>query len=291
MSKTKKKNHIFLPINKERKTKKVNTRKTLLDKVTIGKEIGKGKYGTVYLATDDKGNKYAYKIEKLLPESVPNTLKSSHWREIDFAKHMEKYPNQFLKLYDSRIEYNCKHIHVYKERAVIGDLEKQFQKSPYCSIKLWSLIDGTMDSILKQRIIKRQLLYDIYIQLININYLIWKEGYKHGDLHFENVGYVLTNKKTINILGYKIPTHGYIFKAIDYGSVLHPKYLIWQPYNELTNDLIRTLAIFSINLYKGFKYNTIQINGKEWNWYNKWNIERIKITPDELAALEKYLPA
>jgi hypothetical protein len=81
-----------------------------------------------------------------------------------------------------------------------------------------------------------------------------------------------------------------MFKAIDFGSVLHPKYPIWQPYNELTNDLVRTLSIFSINLYKGFKYTTIQLNGKPWNWYNEWNINRIAITKDELVDLEKYLP-
>jgi hypothetical protein len=288
---TKKRPSLFLQKYNEVKTKKQGyVKKTLLDNVTIGKEIGKGKYGTVYLATDTKGNNYAYKIEKLLPEAVPNSLISSHWRELDFAKSMSKYPDQFIKLYDSRIEYNCKHVHVYKERSVIGELEKRFEKSPYCSIKLWSLIDGTMDIILKKRIIERQLLYDIYIQLVNINYLIWKEGYKHSDLHFENVGYVLTNKQMINILGHKIPTHGYMFKAIDFGSVLHPKYPIWQPYNELTNDLVRTLSIFSINLYKGFKYTTIQLNGKPWNWYNEWNINRIAITKDELVDLEKYLP-
>lgn len=289
MFKTKKKNHLFLPKNNGRITKKVNVFNSLLDKVTIGKEIGKGKYGTVYLATDDKGNKYAYKIEKLLPNDVPNTSNSAYWREIEFAKHMEKYPDQFMKLYDARIISNCKHVHVYKETAIVGELEKEFQKSSYCGIKLWSLVDDTMYSILKNKVDSDQL-YDMYIQLVYINFLLWKEGYMHGDLHVKNVGYVKTHKKNITILGHKIPTHGYIFNAIDFGNVLHPSYPTWMPYNEFTSDLIRTLTTFSANIYKGYKYNVISLNGKAWNWYNKMIFEDIKLTKDELDNLEKYMP-
>jgi hypothetical protein len=146
-----------------------------------------------------------------------------------------------------------------------------------------------MYSILKNKVDSDQL-YDMYIQLVYINFLVWKEGYMHGDLHVKNVGYVATNKKTINIFGHKIPTHGYIFNAIDFGNVLHPSYPTWMPYNEFTSDLIRTLTTFSVNIYKGYKYNVISINGKKWNWYSKMVFEDIKLTKDELDNLEKYMP-
>jgi len=81
-----------------------------LDEITIGKYIAKGMMGTVYLATDKEGNKYAYKIGKILPREVKKSLKSEYWRENDFAENLaNKYPDQFMYLYDSKIENNCKH--------------------------------------------------------------------------------------------------------------------------------------------------------------------------------------
>ena len=38
-----------------------------LDEITIGKYIAKGMMGTIYIGSDKEGNKYAYKIGKILP--------------------------------------------------------------------------------------------------------------------------------------------------------------------------------------------------------------------------------
>ena len=44
----------------------------LLDKITIGKYTAKVMMGTIYIATAKEGNKYAYKIGKIMPKEVKN---------------------------------------------------------------------------------------------------------------------------------------------------------------------------------------------------------------------------
>lgn len=308
MNNTKKRKTIFLKQNKKTKKKGVTkvkgkvTSHYLLDKVTIGKEIGKGMQGTVYIAIDNKGNKYAYKIEKMLPASVQKSLISPHWREIDFALNIaNKYPNQFIVLYDYKINLNCKHKQLYSNNVKSwiqkANHIKQLIKSPYCSIKLWSMIDGTLHKLLNNNIFhsaKHNIAYDIFIQIVYIVYLMCNSGYKHGDFHDSNIGYVNTNKKYINILGNLIPTHGYIFKAIDFGSILHTKYPTWQKMNELSNDLFSVITTFCCpgNIYNITKQtpNIIKINGKIWNWREHWVNDDCTLTKTDIHNLSKYLP-
>ena len=51
----------------------------LIDQVILGKQLGKGMMGTVFLAHDKKGNKYAYKIERILPKSVQKSFKNIYF--------------------------------------------------------------------------------------------------------------------------------------------------------------------------------------------------------------------
>ena len=62
-----------------------------------------------------------------------------------------------------------------------------------------------------------------------------KNGYTHNDLHFYNIGIKKTNKTYIYIFNYKVPTYGNIVKIIDYGSILHKKYIFIK--NPLYGDI------------------------------------------------------
>jgi serine/threonine protein kinase len=261
-----------------------------LDKITIGKYIAKGMMGTIYIATDEKGNKYAYKIGKILPKEVKKSLESEYWRENDFAENLSnKYPDQFMHLYDSKIENNCTHTQNFSGfDFTMNDLPKsqqnyykKLEKSPYCSIKLWSLIDGDLKNLLSKNKLSEKEFYDIYIQIVYIVYLMNKNGYYHNDFHPGNIGYVKTNKKTIDILGHKIPTHGYLIKAIDFGLVLHKKYPMsksWREKYENDNDLFTVVNLLSINL-----------QNKKLNWDKWWNSDK-KISKEEKEILKDYMP-
>jgi len=268
----------------------------LIDEVTLGKQLGKGMMGTVFLAHDKKGNKYAYKIERILPEAVKKTFKSSYWRENDFAQTLaNKHPEHFMVLYDSKIDSDCKHHQDFSGfNFKMEDLSKSLQnyytklkKSPYCSVKLWSIIDDTVEKLfIPKLMISKKVLCNLFIQIIYIVFLINNSGYVHNDFHIGNIGYVKTDKKTVNILGNNIQTHGYLIKAIDYGLVLHDKYTLSK--GERINydnayDLLTVVNMFSIEI------KNEKIAGKEWDWGNEWS-KPIKISKKEKEELEKYLP-
>ena len=66
-----------------------------------------------------------------------------------------------------------------------------------------------------------------------------KNQYVHADLHTRNIAYTKTDKKYIKLENTKVRTHGYIYSAIDYGKVIHPKFkgLTEWDLNKLNNEL------------------------------------------------------
>lgn len=269
----------------------------LLHKIKLGKQLGKGQHGTVFLAMDTSGNKYAYKTEKILPKDVKQSLKSPYWREIDFALTVaNKHPGQFMNLYDWKIDDNCIHIkYDFNDKFYkLEDLPKSQQKyikninaSPYCSIKLWSLIDGTLYDLVEPKLkFTKRVFYDILIQIIYIIYIMHDAGYQHNDFHPSNIGYIKTNQSSINIFGHDIPTHGYLFKAIDFGLVLHKKYSMTKQEQILYNTEPDLLNVFKLLLVENKQFT---IAGQNWNWITYWHIKE-HIPPDLLPKLSKYMP-
>lgn len=200
---------------------------SIIDECKIIKKLGSGMFGTTYLVTY-KNKKYALKIEHILETDVKKNMSSPTWREINFANTMgKKYPNHFLTLFDYDIIDTCEHTQKYS--MDIKNVPKQFQtiiknlaKSSYCSRKLYSLIDITLQQILNK--LTKDQIYSILIQVTNAVYLMHKAGYTHCDLHPGNIGLIKTSNPYIKIFGNNIPTHGYICQIIDYGDVLHKKF-------------------------------------------------------------------
>ena len=279
--------------------------------------LGKGAFGMVYLATDEKYNKYAIKIEKILEKDLEQSYKSIVWREIDFAQTMhKKYPNHFLKLYDWDIEKNCEHMHEYeKEEHSFDESEnnyeendyeenkKKLKESKYCFKRLYSFIDETLEHYLsKKETINKDTFYDLFVQIIYVIYLMKNEGYIHNDFHFANIGIIKTNKKYIDIFGKTIPTHGMLIQAIDYGTVLHKKYKKYlthiekEQVNSEFNDIITTLSGLIIfkefaEKYKNYlkKKNIINVGFNIFTWgfdIDKKDQEFLKIYFDKLDLIE-----
>lgn len=253
----------------------------------IIKELGHGMYGTTYKIKEN-GKYYALKIEHILESDLKETLKSPQWREIYFAKHMNKlYKDQFMKLYSYEIIEKCDH----KQKYTIDmkHIDKYFKnkfdklaKSKYCIQKKYELIDGTIKEIISK--LNEREKYSILAQLAGIVKIMEKHKYLHGDFHSGNMGYIKTNKKYVTILGNKIPTYGYIVKAIDYGSVLHKSFTLTanekNDYKKRLNkefiSVMNTVMIDRTNFFDYADANSIKLI------YNK---DKEKILNSELKSL------
>jgi hypothetical protein len=246
-----------------------------INQLKIIKKLGYGFKGTVYLVKY-KNKQYAYKIEKILKENI-KFIKT----EIDFSlKFANKYNNQFIKLYKYDIIKNCKHIQKIDTSLkllpfnVVNKIQK-LRKSNYCFIRLYSLVDTTLDKI-ENKLSPKQI-YSMLIQLSYINYLLDKNKYLYGDMNLNNIGVVKTTKKNIKILNKDVPTFGYIFKLIDFGTV--NKYKGKKEYFELN----QVINFYLINYKK--LYNKIEEENIKYNYEKIFN--KISKT-DEYKLLENY---
>lgn len=199
----------------------------------IIKQLGHGMFGTVYLVSHNN-TKYAYKIEHIIKKDYNNYKKNkkSHIKnELDFStKFANNYPNQFIQLIDYDFIKECKH----KQKYIIKLTKKTFgkntvsyfkdiAKSPYCSRKIYTLIDTSFDNLKGTDKFTHKEIYSILIQLYYGIYLMHTNGYIHSDFHIGNIGVVNTTEKYITIFNKKIPTYGRIYKMIDYGLILNEK--------------------------------------------------------------------
>ena len=80
--------------------------------ITIGPILGTGMFGTTYLAKYNN-EKYALKIQHILPSDRNKSYKKELWRELDLYEYINTLkPYQqifFTKLYQYEIIDNCTH--------------------------------------------------------------------------------------------------------------------------------------------------------------------------------------
>ena len=273
-------------IIKSTHSKKKTLHKTVIKDVIINgntykiiKELGYGMVGTVYLVSHNNAM-FAYKIEHILPSEYKNYKNSNIRGEIDFSINFaNNYPNQFIKLIDYDFIKDCKHKQKYSNKLTIkniGNYQLKYYatlaKSPYCSRKIYTLIDTSLDNLKDFHKFNHKQLYSMLIQLYYGLYLMQSNGYIHSDLHTGNIGIVNTTDKYITILNKKIPTYGRIYKIIDYGGLL-----IASNYKK-TKQLKQLYKNAELNVIKKFRlftnlllYNKSLI--KIQNFFNKHKIQ------------------
>lgn len=205
-------------------------------------ELGHGMFGTVY-KIKYKDKYFAMKIEHILDSDKEKNIKSSIWRELVFSeKFANKYRDQFMQMYyydfidscDHKQEYsvNLNNFDKYHKNKII-----KLSKSKTCVRKIYELLDGTIKDLIPKLNIKQ--IYSFILQIAIIIKTLEKNKYIHGDFHSGNIGYIKTDKEYIKYGKKKIPTYGYIYKAIDLGSVMHPKYKLSKRYKKWYNDLFK----------------------------------------------------
>ena len=240
-------NYKFLDNDKiiQKVSKLIEKKQKYMKNYKIIKELGTGTHGTVFLVKNKKTKqKYAMKVEQVFKKDLEESLKSPIWREIDFAENLSsKYPQQFMKIYEYKNK-KCNYVHHMTEdkwnyvqyymstgkwngikRKNQEEYYKKLYASPYCSVKITSIVDDVLHYII-YKIDDEKIVLDLFIQVVNIAYLINKEGYYHRDLYPKNIGVIFTKDKYVTILNKQVLTHGYVLSAIDYGVVLHKKYIL-----------------------------------------------------------------
>jgi len=200
----------------------------VIDDYRIIRELGHGMIGTIYLVEKD-GKKYALKIEHILKKDINESLSSRLWREIEFAQQMgTRYPDQFMKIYDHDVIDRCQHKQKYsisldKLPDKPAEEIRQLSKSSFCSRKIYSIVTTSLDRVIDQMTVRQ--IYSTIIQLAYAIYLMHTNGYVHNDLHMGNIGLIRQKKDhLINVMGYNLPTYGYLVQIIDYGLVLNKRY-------------------------------------------------------------------
>jgi serine/threonine protein kinase len=196
----------------------------ILSNYSIIQEFGYGMFATVYKIQTPNKKKYALKIQHIKKSDIKPNPKSSIWEEINFSINFaNKYPTQFVKLYEYDFINGCK----YKQKYSFDisqfppSLQKKFAQlssSSYCVRIVYDLIDGNLYELEGKLTVKQ--IYSMIIQLTYTIQLLHSANYVHGDIHNRNIGWIKTGKTTKIKLGkLNIPTYGYIFKLIDYGMV------------------------------------------------------------------------
>lgn len=215
----------------------------------IGKEISYGMNGTVYNVTKN-GNNYALKIEHILEKEKSPDIKHAIWSEIYFSLNFaNNYPDQFIKLYYYKIINKCEHVQKYSINPEKFPINRQIiwhnlTQSPYCMIKVYSLIDMDLNTAIKNKLFKQKHFYSMIAQLIYALKLMYINGYYHGDIHNGNIGIIKTKEKYLildKMNDYMIPIYGFICKLIDYGSVKNKSQI-----NTNTNTNINTNNLFDM---------------------------------------------
>lgn len=264
-------------------------------------KLGSGMFGTVY-KIKYKDKYYAMKIEHILDKDIKKDIKSSVWREIDFlTKFAKKYPDQIMQLYHYDFIDSCEHKQEYSVNLKNFDKYHRdklikLSKSKTCIRRIYELIDGNISEIISKLSLEQ--IYSFIIQISIIIKILEKSKYIHGDFHSGNIGYIKTDKKFIKFGNLKIPTFGYIFKAIDLGSIMNPKYKlskrekIW--YKDLfKRELISPLKTSLINSTKYWDYidnNNIKLNFKtDFKKFKKSNLYRIMTLQFDFIKKEDYL--
>ena len=239
-------------------------------------ELGHGMFGTVY-KIKYKDTFYAMKIEHVLDKDKTKDLKSPIWREIDFSTTFSrKHKDQFMQMYYYDFIDNCEHIQKYS--VDLKNFEKYHKdkinalaKSKICIRRIYELVDGNVKNIISQ--LSEQQIYSFIIQVSLIVKILEKAKYIHGDFHSGNIGYIKTDKKFIHYGKHKIPTYGYIYKAIDLGSVMHPKYKLSK------RDKIWYKDLYGRELIAPLSNSVINFD-KFWDFIEEYNIK---------LNLKKYL--
>jgi hypothetical protein len=232
-----------------------------MENIKIIKILGSGMFGTTYKVKKNSNNKiYALKRQKILKSFITKNTKYYMWRELYFYSWINKLSISdqkfFMKMIDYKFYSNCQYFNPQSEKPNNKIIQKLI-KSKHCLDLLLDLKDGIVSDLLSKSSFKsnNKQFYSMIIQCSYICYLMNKSSYSHNDLHYGNIAYVKVPKNSmikmiINGKNYFIKSYGYQFSAIDYGLILHKKFILTTKENKTyKNDMTYNKDMKSIFIY------------------------------------------
>lgn len=204
-------------------------------KYEIIKEIGIGGFSTVYKIKIDS-KYYALRRQKILKEEakeyinnfknnniLENTKKGYYnnaYRTLYFNMLINKInKNHFLLLHSYKIS-KCNFTQKMIDRCIGGEhitRRDLLLNSKYCLDIITDIKDGSLEDIIN--ILSQNQYYSMIIQILFGLYLMHSNKFYHTDTRISNFCFIKTNIKYLDILGFNIPTFGYIFSIIDYFDI------------------------------------------------------------------------
>jgi serine/threonine protein kinase len=218
----------------------------------IIKNIGSGVNATTFKVKKNKKT-YAMRREKILnidaieyKKKFKNKLINENtdkllYRQIYFNEFINTInKNHFLIIYEykiSKCKFKQKLNNYIKDNPIKLKKYNEISNSNYSIDIITDLKDGTVKDILHN--LTNQQIYSLIIQIVYALNIMHTNNYFHRDLHSGNICYKKTSLKTIKIFNLDIPTFGYLFSIIDYGTVISDKFKLNN--KELLNLTFRNL--------------------------------------------------
>ncbi len=118
-----------------------------MESIKVIKKLGSGVIGTTYLLSINNKH-HVGKIEKILEKNIVYDTSYSFWREIEFSKFANTYPEHFMTLKSWSITKDCNHKQPTPPLYIQGKHRKDLidiNNSTYCSILIYEpALDNTL---------------------------------------------------------------------------------------------------------------------------------------------------
>jgi hypothetical protein len=150
--------------------------------------------------------------------------------------------HHFLTLYKYEIDkcnFKQKILPWAENNEYFINKNKEYIKSKVCVSLIHDLKEGNVQFIYNAFKNDKKCVYSMLIQILYALHLMHSNGYYHTDINNDDVAYIKTNIKTLNIFNLQIPTYGYIYSIIGYSSVLSNKFKLskWEIQRIITEQL------------------------------------------------------
>lgn len=208
--------------------------------VRVSQVLGRGTQSVVFLAYLN-GQKHALRVQDV---SRPADLNLSN-RQIHLYDQINKMRDEdsvFFTKADCYLasdrEYSMSLLIPTKGLEIEKEVPNPRSARSYSLILTEYKGKTTLAQFMEKRSkIPYQLIYSFVLQIAKIILVLASKGYSHNDLHTHNIMINKTDRKTFTLNGKKVKYHGYQLSAIDYGMILHKKY-VNQGENPLPFDFV-----------------------------------------------------
>lgn len=200
-----------------------------MENYKIGKCLGVGHMGSAYVAQDlrDKKN-YVIKLQPVINTRPTREIK----KEIEFGTWIAKQAasnklcctKNLMLMHDYGFAKDSWYKHPMPTNMEnIGPHQQKYlrkaMKSKIIFYIVYDLKDGTLYELREKKLLSTEQICSALAQLYQTLLFLHENGYRHGDIYAKNIAYEKTNLKHIKVGNLKIPTYGYIWSFIDYGSI------------------------------------------------------------------------